>query len=389
VAEAATRRPLVRHEQHADVQDTLLRALAVLRVIVLVNAVAIYLLRYPGYDHPAAGALVMACLVGWTGFAGWAYSAPERRRAPLLVADLTVAVVAILLSPYVKGETLNATLPGFWVMGAVLAWAVLWRWPGGLVAAAAVSVADLSIREDFSQKAYGNIFLLVLGGLIVGFLSELLQLTAAQRDRAERAAAAAAERQRLARAVHDGVLQVLALVQRRAPELGADGQELGRLAGEQEVRLRSLVQQESRESAPPLGDRDLAQLLAGLQSGTVHVALPGGAVAMPAEDAGEVLAAVEECLSNVRHHVGPEAGVWVLLEELDDRWVVSVRDEGPGIAAGRLESSAAEGRLGVRQSIVGRMRDLGGTATVHTAPGEGTEWELSLPRAGRKLEATP
>ena len=67
-------------------------------------------------------------------------------------------------------------------------------------------------------------------------------MTATQRDRAERAAAAAEERQRLARVVHDGVLQVLALVQRRGPDLGADGAELGRLAGEQESRLRALVQ---------------------------------------------------------------------------------------------------------------------------------------------------
>ena len=36
----------------------------------------------------------------------------------------------------------------------------------------------------------------------------------------------------------------------------------------------------------------------------------------------------------------------MLLEELDDRWVVSVRDDGPGIPEGRLEESAAEGRLG-------------------------------------------
>jgi signal transduction histidine kinase len=89
---------------------------------------------------------------------------------------------------------------------------------------------------------------------------------------------------------------------------------------------------------------------------------------------------VESCLSNVRHHVGREAQAWVLLEALDDRWVVSVRDDGPGIPEGRLEESAAEGRLGVQQSIVGRLSDLGGTATVRSAVGQGTEWELDVPR---------
>ncbi len=360
------------------------RALAVLRFVVLLNSIAIYVWRYEGYDHPAAGWAVMVALVAWTAFAVWAYGAPRRRvprwSAGLLVADLAVAVGAIALSPYVKGEGLNATLPGFWVMGVVLAWAILWRWPGGLVAGVVVSIADLAIRDGLSQKAYGNIFLLVLGGAIVGFLSELLQRTAAQRDRAERAAAAAEERQRLARVVHDGVLQALALVQRRAPELGPDGRELGRLAGEQEARLRGLVQQDSRELLAPLGDLDLVELLSTLQTAQVHVAVPGTPAMVPAETATEVVAAVESCLSNVRHHVGREADAWVLLEELVDQWVVSVRDDGPGIPEGRLAVSAAEGRLGVQQSILGRMRDLGGSATVHSAPGQGTEWELVVPR---------
>ncbi|MEO7351065.1 MAG: DUF5931 domain-containing protein [Marmoricola sp.] len=376
-------------ERHGPVQDTMFRALGVLRFLVLLNAIGIYLWRYEGYDHPLVGAFVMAALVAWTGFAVWVYAVPGRRGAPLLVADLLVALVAIGLSPYVKGEGLNATLPGFWVMGVVLAWAILWRLPGGLTAGVVVSVADLSIRDDFTQKAYGNIFLLILGGAIVGFLSGLMQQMAAQRDRAERAAAAADERQRLARAVHDGVLQALALVQRRAPELGPGGVELGKLAGEQEVRLRGLVQRDSRELLGPLGDLDLAQLLTALQSAQVHVAVPGTPATLPAESAGEVVAAVESCLSNVRHHVGRDADAWVLLEELGDRWVVSVRDDGPGIPEGRLQASAQEGRLGVQQSIVGRMRDLGGTATVHSAPGQGTEWELEVPRhPDRPLVAT-
>ena len=372
--------PRVGVEPHVPVQDTMFRALGILRFVVLVNALGIYLVRADGYDHPAIGWVVMGLLVAWTGFAVWAYAAPARRTRSLLVWDLIVALAAIGISPYVKGEGLNATLPGFWVMGVVLAWAIMWRWPGGLAAGVMVSVADLSIRDDITQKIYGNIFLLVLGGAIVGFLSDLLQQMAAQRDRAERAAAAAGERQRLARVVHDGVLQVLALVQRRAPELGPDGRELGRLAGEQEARLRGLVQQDSRDLVQALGDQDLVQLLSSLQSPSVHVAVPGTPAILPAERASEVLAAVESCLSNVRHHVGRDAEAWVLLEELDDGWMVSVRDDGPGIPDGRLQESAAEGRLGVQQSIVGRMRDLGGTASVRSVAGEGTEWELGVPR---------
>ena len=367
--------------RHVPVQDTLFRALGVLRFVVLANAVVLYGVRFDGYDHPTVGWVVMALLVAWTCFAVWAYGVPARRTAVLGLADLLVAVVAIALSPYVKGAGLNATLPGFWVMGVVLAWAILWRWVGGLVAAAVVVATDLAVREGFDQGDYGNIFLLLIGGAVVGFLSGLLQQTAAERDRAERTAAAVEERQRLARVVHDGVLQVLALVQRRAPDLGPEGAELGRMAGEQEVTLRTLVQGNERPVAAE-GDLDLAALLGEIQTPTVHVALPGASAMLPARTAEEVVAAVQACLSNVRHHVGADAEAWVLLEGLADSWVVSVRDDGPGIPAGRLEASARAGRLGVQSSIVGRMRDLGGSAELRTAPGQGTEWELSVPRAG-------
>ncbi len=75
-------------------------------------------------------------------------------------------------------------------------------------------------------------------------MCESLQRMADERDRAERGRGRGRERARLARAVHDGVLQVLALVQRRGAELGGDAAELGRLAGEQEAALRSLIRRQ-------------------------------------------------------------------------------------------------------------------------------------------------
>ena len=109
-------------------------------------------------------------------------------------------------------------------MGAVLAWAIHWRWVGGLVAAVVLSLADLAIRDDLTQKVYGNLFLLLVGGPIVGLMVGLLQRwPATRRPRPSGPPPPRPSAQRLARAVHDGVLQVLALVQRRAPELGPDG----------------------------------------------------------------------------------------------------------------------------------------------------------------------
>ena len=366
------------------VETTMFRALAVLRIVVLVNALALNVYRWDNFDNPAAGALVLAVITAWTGVAIWAYDQPALRRLPLLVTDLAITVGAMLVSPLVKGPEMQATIPGFWVMGVVLAWGIRGHWVGGLIASLAVSATDLIVRNDIDQGDYGNIFLLMIGGPVLGYTSGLLKEMAAARDRAEHEAAAAAERARLARVVHDGVLQVLAIVQRRGLELGGEAADLGRLAGEQEAALRALVQQ---GGAPPAygaevadGVADLARALSALGTRQVTVSVPGQPVELSSATVAEVTAVVRACLDNVAAHVGTDAPAWVLLEDLGDSVVVSVRDEGPGIPEGRLEEAEAQGRLGVCQSIRGRITDLGGTATLVTAPGQGTEWELTVPR---------
>ena len=112
------------------------------------------------------------------------------------------------------------------------------------------------------------------------------------------------------------------------------------------------------------------------------MSLPATPVLLDAGVAAELDAAVGNALDNVASHAGPDARAFVLVEELDDRVTVSVRDDGPGIAAGRLEEAVGEGRVGIAKSIVGRMNWLGGSAKLNTAPGCGTEWELTVPRKG-------
>lgn len=356
--------------------------MAVLRLVVLVNAVGLALYRgVDNYDHPTAGYVLLAVMVAWTAFATWAYADAGRRGVALVAADLGVTLALLALTPVVKGPWFNATVPGFWVMAALFACAIRFRAPGGFVAGVLIGGFDLFLRDELTQTNYGNFFLLMIGGPIVGFMCGSLQQMAAERDVAQQAAATAAERARLARVVHDGVLQVLALVQRRGAELGGQAAELGRLAGEQEVRLRTLIRsQDALQDAAATGTLDLADALARLrQRPGVDVAVPGGTVELPAEAGSEVVAVVEACLDNVSRHVGEGAPAWVLLEAFGDRVEVSVRDEGPGIPEGRLAEAAAVGRLGVSESIQGRIRDLGGTATLSTGS-YGTEWEFWVPR---------
>jgi signal transduction histidine kinase len=183
----------------------------------------------------------------------------------------------------------------------------------------------------------------------------------------------------MARTVHDGVLQVLALVQRRAPELGPDGRDLARLVGEQEQALRSLIRQQDAVPSTA-GEVDLVGALSALERRPgVSVATPSEGVLVPEAIADEIVAVVSACLDNVEGHVGPAAPAWVLLEAAPDAVHVSVRDEGPGIPAGRLEEAEREGRLGVASSIRGRVAELGGSARLTTG-GYGTEWELTFPR---------
>jgi signal transduction histidine kinase len=362
------------------VEDRLFRALAVLRLVLVANTLGVGLYTAEEMVRPLLGGLVVAGVVLWSLLVTWAYADASRRTWRLLAVDLAVALGALALTPVVKPDGFDATLAGYWVMSPMLAWAARAGWRGGLVAGLLVGGTDLLIREQVTQGTYGNIFLLVVGGPVVGYLVESLQRAAVERDRAEREAAAAAERARLARAVHDGVLQVLSLVQRRGAELGGEAAALGRAAGEQEEALRALIRAQDRVSArAPASRVDLAAALADLESMSVVVSLPGHPVELDSDRAAEVVAAVRACLDNVSRHAGPSATAWVLLESLPDEVSVAVRDDGPGIPDGRLAEAYAAGRLGVSGSVVGRLQDLGGRADVATGSW-GTEWTLTLPR---------
>lgn len=355
------------------------RWLAVLRFLLVANTIGLGIYR-DGFSRPVLAGLVLAGLVVWTCVVSWAYHAYSRRTTGWLLADMAVALAAMGMTAVVKDPGYHSTLPGFWVMGAMFAWAIHWHLQGGVAAALLLSAGDFLTRHYLDETVYGNLFLLLVGGPIVGLMVDSLQRSAARTAAAEREAAAATERTRLARVVHDGVLQALALVQRRAPDLGPDGVALGRLAGEQEQALRTLIRQQDAVDESAVGLVDLVGALSALEHRPgVTVAAPPDAVLLDAARVREIVAVVSACLDNVVAHVGADAPAWVLLEAEPDTVHVSVRDEGPGIPAGRLEEAEREGRLGVASSIRGRVGELGGRADLSTG-GYGTEWELAFPR---------
>lgn len=357
------------------------RALAVFRGLGLAYALVVYLIRHDQYRHPVGGWFVLAAMAAWTVVTALAFRSPGRRRWPLLGLDLAVAMAAVVAARFLDDPARIAhgaqTLPVVWAAAPVLAFAIRGGWPGGVAAAAAVSVADLLHRGAFTASTANNMVLLFLAGAVVGYVVSLARRGEAALAGALAVEAASRERERLSRDIHDGVLQVLALVGRRGASAGGTAAEIGRLAAEQERALRSLMT--SAPEAPTGSAVDLRGLLATYASSTVTVSTPGTAVLVGHARAREVAAAVGAALANVTAHAGPAARAWVLLEDDGEELVVSVRDDGVGFDADRLAAAEAAGRLGVSGSIRGRLHDLGGSAAV-TSSGQGTEVELRLPR---------
>jgi signal transduction histidine kinase len=359
------------------------RALAVFRALGLAYAVAVYARRYDEYLHPVGGWLVLGVMTGWTVLAAGLYRRPAGRRWPVLGVDLAISLVTVVVPRWLDDPDQIAngaqTLPVVWAAAPVLAFAIKGGWPAGLGAAAAVGAADLLHRGALTVPTANNIVLLLLAGVVIGYTVDLARRGETALARALAVAAATRERERLSRDIHDGVLQVLALVGRRGRDAGGEAAEIGLLAAEQEQALRSLVGASPEEVA---GAVDLRALLSAYASSSVTVSTPATPVVVATVRARELTAAVGAALANVAAHAGATARAWVLLEHDGPDLVVSVRDDGRGLAPSRLAEARAEGRLGVASSIEGRVRDLGGTMVVESAPGAGTEIELRVPVEG-------
>lgn len=317
--------------------------------------------------------VLLGLMTAWTVVVTLLLERPERRTRALLVVDLAVAAAALLSGRWLQGtDVIDAGVPSLtltWGAVPAIAWAVRGGPLGGGAAALVMSAATVAWRGTLTRPTVGSCVLMLLVAVVVGYVVSLARQAEAAYAAVVQLEAAQAERQRLARTVHDGVLQTLALVSRRStdPQLAA-------LAAEQEGALRRLV---SGPAAPvPRGTTDLRALLPAADD--VEVAAPASPVTLPAAAAEELAAAVRACLDNVRVHASGQA--WVLVEDEGDAVLVTVRDDGPGIAPGRLEQAEREGRLGVARSVRGRVEDLGGSVVVTSAPGQGTEVELRVPR---------
>lgn len=329
----------------------------------------------------------------------WSVVAPllPRPTVVAIVAELGLAVGGIFLTDVVyEPEQVTAgiqTVPGVWSASPVIAAALLAGVRGGVLAAAVIATSNIVQTQHESALTWHNIVLLFMLGSLVGLAVQLARESQVRLEAALAASERLAERERLGRQVHDGVLQTLALIHRRGRDMGGEGRELADLAAEQERSLRTLINRFEPSSGPvsgpgPAGGQprggasaDLAELLGRRRGARVEVVLPPGPVRLPERVAAEIDAAVAAALDNVARHAGEQARAWVLLDADEDRVEVVVRDDGVGLAADRLVEAAAEGRLGASSSIRGRLRDLGGDASWRSPATGGCTVTLTLPRA--------
>ncbi|WP_434588640.1 MacS family sensor histidine kinase [Streptomyces sp. A5-4] len=389
-----------------SVEQPLWRALTAYRVLTMLYAVLLFVFTRQKFERPWVAVAFLAVMAVWTFVTLPKVANAASCTKRFLGADLTVALTGILLTPLADAQAQQVdgpTLPTIWTAGAVLAFAIKGGWRWAAFASSFVAVANIIERGHPSRDTFHNVLLVWVASIAIGYVVEVARASERTLARALEIEAATRERERLARDIHDSVLQVLAMVQRRGNALGGEAAELGRMAGEQEVALRTLVSsglvpatRVSEDAAQGAvvravevddeygsdsgGPCDLRSLLAAHAGARVSFAEPGAPVLLEPAAARELAGAVSAALDNVSRHAGEGAQAWILVEDWPQEVIVTVRDDGPGIPEGRLAQAEGEGRLGVAQSIRGRLRDIGGTAELISVPGQGTEVELKVPR---------
>ena len=366
------------------------RAAQVFRLLSWSYALYFQVSKYHELDRPGLSWVLFGLLTAWTIACGAAYLGGFGRRRGWVIAEAAVVIVFMGSTLLVASEQWvsdNQSWPTtLWATNAVVSAAILAGPAAGMVTGLAVMGTAAALKGAIAVDLVRSPTILIelAVGLAVGMAASTARRAHAELERATRLSAALAERERLSRHVHDGVLQVLAVVARRGREIGGETAELAEAAGEQERALRRLLSTEDTLAVQaPAATTDLGAALRRHSADRVSVSVPAAPVYLDSAVATEVEAAVVNALTNVERHAGPRARAFVLLEDLGDEVVVSIRDDGPGIPEGRLAVAVAEGRVGVSKSIQGRMAALGGRADLTTPPSGGTEWELTVPRSGK------
>lgn len=351
----------------------LLAGITVLRFLVVIWAVSVVAVdaRSGVLSHRTLATALLTLVVCWTAAGAlWLLHQPQRLTLkPTLAIDVLLAMAVAGADWYVYEGGRPQSFGSAWPATSVVLVAVVTGWRAGLTTGLVVSVSNAAAAVGFGRfdgravALAGNMVLLATTGAVAGWVSTRLLA-------AESEVAAARERERFARSLHDGVLQTLAVIQRRS-----DDPSLIELARDQENDLRRFIGAAPRASGDLVSELRLVaarvERLHRVPVDIVAIEVPG----LSAEVAEALVGATAEAVTNAARHGSPTR-VTVCLDSADPEpgARISIVDDGHGFDPDRTEEGT-----GLSRSIRGRMVEMGGRVEIRSAEGRGTEVSLWVP----------
>ncbi|MFB6712989.1 MULTISPECIES: sensor histidine kinase [unclassified Streptomyces] len=370
----------------------------------LVGLLALAALRAVGDGTPHAAAVVVVTCVMAAGYAAGALAPvvrPHSRAAALWLALLCALwLVLLVLSP----DALWVAFPLYFLQLHLLP--TRWALPAVVITAVAAIASFVLHGQAVNPGTFIGPLLgaAVAVATVLGYealfreserrreLIEELMSTRAELAEAERTAGTLAERERLAREIHDTLAQGLSSIQLllRAAErtLSADAPATAHVRRAREAAQENLA--EARRfvralSPPDLENGSLAAALERLSSRTtgpglmVQFAVSGSPVELPTPYEVALLRTAQSALANTVRHAGARRAE-ITLSFMDTSVSLDVVDDGRGFApgSGPVATETDTGGFGL-PAMRSRARSLGGTLSVESAPGQGTAVALTLP----------
>jgi len=308
----------------------------------------------------AGGAGILLYLALWVWSSG--------RRPVVGLALVALSAMTILFALGLSGATVLGI--GLMVAGIVL----LARRGATLRPGGSFTIPGIALTIGGAAVLLGHLGSspsLIAPGALAGALLMLLVPWTWQvvSERAERIRLA--ERAEVAARIHDSVLQTLALIQRES----GDEHRVIALARRQERDLRRWLYGSGYGSAETL-EAALADAAADVEEAYgARIELASAGDAPLDEPLSQLVLAAREALTNAAKHAGVDE-IAVYTDVGSGAVSVFVRDRGAGFD----RAAVGADRRGLAESIEARMQRAGGRAIITTAPGEGTEVELTIPR---------
>ncbi|MGH9209777.1 MAG: sensor histidine kinase [Acidimicrobiales bacterium] len=295
---------------------------------------------------------------------------------PVLAAELAVAFALGVGDQLAYNDIDHAqSLASTWPLAGIFTAGIAFGGPGGLLAGAAVGAGHL-VGEQFDPAftwgqriqwvpAVSTLVLYGLAGGAAGFAMRKLR-------EAERRISLAQAREEIARTLHDGVLQTLALVQRRTND-----PDVARLAHEQERELREFLfgSPTTVSGGGEVGSRlrAAAARYEDNYGGNARVVLAPDLPVLAPAVADALVGAVSEALTNAAKHGSAEV-ITVFAEPANEMLFCSVRDDGAGFDHDQVQEG-----VGLTSSIRGRIAEVGGRVELDGGAGRGAEVRCWVP----------